>query len=143
MPAIGRIRRLRVPDGVRFDSGIVEGGTVAPAFDSMLAKLIVEDETREGAVKKAIEALDGLVVLGVTTNAGYLKRILSHPGFLAGETHTGFIAEHEADLKKPELSEAEQRALLAAAVLGDPAFMRLAQMPPHPLTDMGEWRPNR
>ena len=143
MPAIGRIRRLRVPDGVRFDSGIVEGGTVAPAFDSMLAKLIVEDETREGAVAKAIEALKGLVVLGVTTNAGYLKRILEHPAFLQGDTHTGFIAEHEEALKKPGLDTVQTRAVLAAAVLGDPAFVRLANEPPAPLTDMGEWRVNR
>src|SRR5437588_10053066 len=47
LPTGGRIHTLRLPDGVRVDSGIAEGGTVGSDYDPMLAKVIVWAPDRE------------------------------------------------------------------------------------------------
>ncbi len=69
MPAPGPVTALSVPQGpgVRWDSGVVAGGEVAGAFDSMLAKLIVTGATRAEALQRAARALDELVVEGMPT----------------------------------------------------------------------------
>jgi acetyl/propionyl-CoA carboxylase alpha subunit len=115
-PTIGPVLRLVAPEGARFDSGIVEGGAVTPAFDPMLAKLIVHGATRAEALAKADAALAGLVVLGVETNIDYLRRLLADPEVVAGRLHTGLIGER-ADLAAKPAPEGETlSALLALAV---------------------------
>jgi acetyl-CoA/propionyl-CoA carboxylase biotin carboxyl carrier protein len=115
-PTIGPVLRLVAPEGARFDSGIVEGGAVTPAFDPMLAKLIVHGETRAEALARADAALAGLVVLGVETNIDYLRRLLADPEVVAGRLHTGLIGER-ADLAARPAPEGETlAALLALAV---------------------------
>ena len=34
------------------------------------------------------------MVLGLRTNRSHLNRVLAHPGFSAGQLHTGFLDEH-------------------------------------------------
>lgn len=140
MPAIGTLRKLIVPADVRFDSGVVEGDAVSPAFDPMLAKLIVHGQTRAEAIAKAVKALGDMVLLGCTTNAPYLARILRHPAFIAGETTTGFVVDHANDLAAPIYAGDERIAVLAAAALAQPAFKRLAAAP-GPARTIGAWRP--
>ncbi|MFK3676925.1 acetyl/propionyl/methylcrotonyl-CoA carboxylase subunit alpha [Microbacterium sp. NPDC090218] len=69
LPSPGRVERLRIPGGrgVRWDSGIEEGDVVQPAFDSMIAKLIVHAETRDAALVRARRALQELTVEGPAT----------------------------------------------------------------------------
>ncbi|WP_226533745.1 acetyl/propionyl/methylcrotonyl-CoA carboxylase subunit alpha [Microbacterium paraoxydans] len=69
LPSPGRVERLRIPGGpgVRWDSGIDEGDVVQPAFDSMIAKLIVHAESRDAAIVRARRALRELVVEGPAT----------------------------------------------------------------------------
>lgn len=69
LPSPGRVERLRVPGGpgVRWDSGIDEGDVVQPAFDSMIAKLIVHAESRDAAIVRARRALRELAVDGPAT----------------------------------------------------------------------------
>jgi acetyl-CoA/propionyl-CoA carboxylase biotin carboxyl carrier protein len=69
LPSPGRVDRLRIPGGpgVRWDSGIEEGDVVQPAFDSMIAKLIVHAGSRDDALVRARRALRELSVEGPAT----------------------------------------------------------------------------
>lgn len=69
LPSPGRVDTLRIPGGpgVRWDSGIEAGDVVQPAFDSMIAKLIVHADSRDAALVRARRALRELVVEGPAT----------------------------------------------------------------------------
>ncbi|QBF45311.1 acetyl/propionyl/methylcrotonyl-CoA carboxylase subunit alpha [Janibacter limosus] len=83
MPAPGTVTKMTVPTGpgVRWDAGIVEGDTVAGAFDSMIAKLIVTGATREQALERSRRALSELVVEGMPTVVPFHQTIVSDPAF--------------------------------------------------------------
>jgi acetyl/propionyl-CoA carboxylase alpha subunit len=141
-PATGRVGVLRIPQGenVRFDGGIRVGQPVTPAFDSLLAKLIVWDPTRAGAASTLERALTDLVILGVPTNADYLARVIRHPEFLAGRLHTGFLTEHVAELAAPDASREAETVVAIAAVLANADFRRAAFGVPEPHASIGTWR---
>ena len=69
LPSPGRVESLRIPGGpgVRWDSGIDAGDVGQPAFDSLIAKLIVHADTRDAALVRARRALRELVVEGPAT----------------------------------------------------------------------------
>ncbi len=83
MPAPGTVAKLVVPSGpgVRWDAGIVEGDTVAGAFDSMIAKLIVTGATREQAIERSRRALGELVVEGMPTVVPFHRAVVRDPAF--------------------------------------------------------------
>ena len=68
--------------------------TPEPRFARIAA--MIGDPTRA----RMLAALGGVQVEGVKTNAAFLSRVIDHPAFRAGETHTGFVAEHGAALTK-------------------------------------------
>ena len=118
-PAIGKILLLDEPrgEGVRVDSGILEGVRVTADFDPMLAKLIVHGTSRAEAIARGRRAVRDYVILGVTTNTGYLDAVLAHPAFAAGDVSTSFLAEEAGTLTAP--AEDMNDALIAAAALSD------------------------
>jgi propionyl-CoA carboxylase alpha chain/3-methylcrotonyl-CoA carboxylase alpha subunit/acetyl-CoA/propionyl-CoA carboxylase biotin carboxyl carrier protein len=124
---------------VRFDGGIAEGQAVTPAFDSLLAKLIACADTRPAAAARLQRALQELVLLGVPSNIDYLARLLALPAFLAGELHTGFLAEHAAEML-PSADTPHAAAAVLAALLGDDDFRRTAWAVPEPHASIGAWR---
>jgi acetyl/propionyl-CoA carboxylase alpha subunit len=140
-PAIGRVGVLRIPEGenVRFDAGIRSGQPVTPAFDSLLAKLIVWDDSRTRCVAALERALTDLVILGVPTNVDYLSRVVRHPEFIAGRLHTGFLTEHAGALSAPDISKETEAALVIAAALADADFRRAAFDVPEPHASIGKW----
>ncbi len=115
MPSIGKIEKIGVPTlrDVRLDCGFLDGTEVGVNYDPMLAKLIVWGENREVAISKSIQSLDEVLFLGVKTNRDYLKRILGHKKFIAGQTHTHFIPDNKEDLAPKELAPAEIAAMIA------------------------------
>ena len=141
-PATGRIGVLRLPEGerVRFDGGIREGQPVTAAFDSMLGKLITWGASRAEAAATLERALRETVILGVATNVDYLARIMSHPEFLAGRLHTGFLAANASDLAALPLSAGEEAAIAIAAALTDIDFRCVAFEVPEPHASIGYWR---
>jgi acetyl-CoA carboxylase biotin carboxylase subunit len=118
LPAIGRVLRFTPPEGpgIRVDSGIQSGDEITIHYDPMIAKLIVYDSTRAGAIRRMQTALAQTVILGTTTNIPFLQTLLAHPTFLAGEVDTGFVDSHLDSLlsAQPPLPDA---ALIAAALL--------------------------
>ncbi len=94
-PSVGRINRLREPagPGVRVDSGVAEGVTVTPHYDSLLAKLIAWGETRAVAIVRMRRALEEYQIAGVTTTLRLYRALLDSTRFLGGQFHTGFVEE--------------------------------------------------
>ena len=95
LPSPGRVDALRIPGGpgVRWDSGIEVGDTVQPAFDSMIAKLIVHAETRDAALVRARRALRELAVEGPATVIPFDLCAIDDPAFATATfaVHTQWI----------------------------------------------------
>ncbi|NHH79097.1 Biotin carboxylase [Burkholderia gladioli] len=92
-PSPGRIDELAWPTGpgVRIDSMLFQGYTVPPFYDSLLAKLIVADESRPAALARLERALAELHVGGVKTTAQLHRALLTDPDVRAGRYHTNFL----------------------------------------------------
>ena len=123
LPSIGRLEHFVLPEDIRVDTGVEQGGEVSQFYDPMIAKLIVHEDTREAAAARLAEAAGEVEVWPVRTNAGFLKRCLEHPRFVAGDVDTGFIAAEEEVLQSPASDEAALAALtlIAEAALDDGA----------------------
>ncbi|MEU3013799.1 acetyl-CoA carboxylase biotin carboxylase subunit [Nocardia asteroides] len=80
-PGPGRIDRFIVPagDGVRVDSGVVDGDTVQPYYDPMIAKVITWGEDRRAATDAMRRALDETVVSGIPTLIPFHRALLASP----------------------------------------------------------------
>ncbi|MET8831882.1 biotin carboxylase N-terminal domain-containing protein [Streptomyces sp. NPDC004610] len=116
LPTGGTVLLLDEPsgDGVRTDSGLSEGSAVGSLYDPMLSKVIAYGPDRASALRKLRAALAATVTLGVTTNAGFLRRLLAHPAVVAGELDTGLVERVAPDLVPTHVPEEVYEA--AAAV---------------------------
>ncbi|MEE3082620.1 MAG: biotin carboxylase N-terminal domain-containing protein [Candidatus Thermoplasmatota archaeon] len=96
LPATGPLAMFRPPEGpgIRLDTGVREGDEASIDFDPMLAKLIVHASDRPAAIRRMKRACEDFVLLGTTTNLGFLSDIMSHESYEAGETTTDFIDMH-------------------------------------------------
>jgi acetyl-CoA carboxylase biotin carboxylase subunit len=101
-PSPGRLTVFHVPGGpgVRVDTHAYEGYTVPPFYDSLIAKLIVQGNTRDEALTRMRIALESFVVEGVSTTIPFLARVMQHPVFRSGDIHTKFLDVEGADLFK-------------------------------------------
>ena len=95
-PCPGTIDTFRAPGGfgVRLDSHVYSGYTVPSYYDSMIAKLIVYQETREEAISCMKRCLDEFTIEGISTTIPLAKEIFKHLNFVAGKVNTGFIEEY-------------------------------------------------
>ncbi|WP_033511488.1 biotin carboxylase N-terminal domain-containing protein [Bifidobacterium mongoliense] len=84
-PSSGTLSEIRWPSGpgIRVDSGVKEGDTISPKFDSMMGKLVVSAQDRPCAVARVRRALEELSITGVPTPAGLYKTIFNDPAFTA------------------------------------------------------------
>ncbi len=125
-PATGQLRRFRLPAGgeaVRVDTGVRQGDAITPHYDPMIAKVIAWGPDRRAAFLQLGQALAECQVQGLTTNLGFLRRLVGHEAMLRGQVDTGFIPRHAAELLPPA-QPAPPLALAAAAlasVTGDAA----------------------
>jgi propionyl-CoA carboxylase alpha chain len=94
LPSVGRLNRYREPagEGVRVDSGVVEGSEVVVFYDPMIAKLCAHGRDREEARARLGRALDGFCIRGPGHNVAFLSALVHHPRFAAGDLATDFIA---------------------------------------------------
>ncbi|MFN9438295.1 MAG: acetyl/propionyl/methylcrotonyl-CoA carboxylase subunit alpha [Brevundimonas sp.] len=105
LPSIGKLEHFHLPDDVRVDTGVAAGGEVSQFYDPMIAKLIVHEPTREAAAARLATACGEVEVWPVKTNAGFLKRCLEHPRFVAGDVDTGLIAAEGEGLTAALITE--------------------------------------
>jgi acetyl-CoA carboxylase biotin carboxylase subunit len=105
-PAPGLVKRFRPPlgPGVRVDTSVGDGSAISPYYDSMIAKVIVRDETRPTAIARAIRALEELEVEGIPTTREVALDVLRSPLFASGDYSTSFLEEQRACL--PSLAAA-------------------------------------
>jgi acetyl-CoA carboxylase biotin carboxylase subunit len=99
-PAPGLIERFRPPlgPGVRVDTFVEDGTVISPHYDSLVAKVVVRDETREAAIARANRALTELEVAGVPTTREAALDILASEEFRSGDYSTSFLEEAGARL---------------------------------------------
>ncbi|WP_097911503.1 acetyl-CoA carboxylase biotin carboxylase subunit [Streptomyces sp. b84] len=130
LPSGGTVLALREPQGggVRTDSGLSEGVPVGSLYDPMLSKVIAYGPDRASALRKLRAALADTVILGVPTNAGFLRRLLAHPDVVSGDLDTGLV-EREAEGLVPDGVPDEVYAAAAA--------VRRDALAPRP--DAGGW----
>lgn len=141
-PTTGRVLDLHWPDGpgVRIDAGIVAGQAVTSDFDPMLAKLVVHGCNRDQARARADAALAELAVLGCETNTAFLRRLIAHPVFAAGEVHTGFLDENPEIAAEPDMPESTRQRVLAIAALATRPVKDAADAIPALHAAIGAWR---
>jgi acetyl-CoA carboxylase biotin carboxylase subunit len=97
-PAPGRIERFRPPLGPfdRVDTFVDDGTVISPYYDSLIAKLLVWDESRPEAIARAVRALEELEVVGVATTREFALETLRSDAFVSGEYSTSFVSERRA-----------------------------------------------
>ncbi|MBK8020144.1 MAG: acetyl-CoA carboxylase biotin carboxylase subunit [Chloroflexi bacterium] len=118
LPAVGTLLRFVPPSGlgVRVDSGVESGDAISIHYDPLIAKIIVHDSTRAGAIRRLDAALRETILIGTTTNLGFLRALIDHPAFAAGTIDTNFIERHLDELLPPEALPLPDAALIAAAL---------------------------
>jgi len=124
MPQTGQISHfasLEENAHFRLDTGVEQGGAVSIYYDPMIAKLIVWDRDRPGALRQMRKALNRTAVAGLRTNLQFLGAIIDHPAFQAADLDTGFIERFRDDLM-PEGKLAAHSILALAA---------MAELEPH------------
>jgi 3-methylcrotonyl-CoA carboxylase alpha subunit len=121
LPAGGRLTHLDWPagEGIRIDTGVREGDSIAVEYDPLIAKLIAHGADREIALRRLHNALIQLQLVGPITNQAFLAKALDHPSFLAGDIDTNFIAKHLAELVPPSPSADDAMLVAALAYLLD------------------------
>lgn len=119
-PSPGFVKVFRAPfgPGIRVDNGVMEGVSIAPQFDSMIAKVIAWAPTRKQAIARLTRALRELevVVEDGITNKGFLLELLEHPAFVEATANTSWL---DGAVEREELFNAlgSFEALMAASIL--------------------------
>jgi len=92
-PSPGTIRVFRAPQGpgVRVDTYLESGATIPPFYDSLVAKLVVWDESRPAAIARAERALRETDVEGVPTTRELALEVLGSAEFRSGEYSTSTL----------------------------------------------------
>src|SRR5690606_34547787 len=115
------IRDWQVPElpGLRVDAGVELGSEISIHYDPMIAKLVTHAPTRGEAVALMRRALAELSCRGVTTNRDFLRRVLGHPAFAAGDFDTHFLDDRAAELTPQQPPpELVAEAAIACALAG-------------------------
>ena len=102
LPSPGTITAMELPaaePGLRIDTGYRAGDQVTIHYDPMLAKIIVGGADRAQAIDRLDRALAATRIEGIGTNIAFLRKLLAHERFRAGEVSTGFVDEHIAELR--------------------------------------------
>ncbi|WP_415948072.1 acetyl/propionyl/methylcrotonyl-CoA carboxylase subunit alpha [Streptomyces sp. KLOTTS4A1] len=119
LPAPGTVSLFAPPTGpgVRLDAGVESGSVIGPAWDSLLAKLIVTGASREQALQRAARALAEFKVEGMATAIPFHRAVVVDPAFTADpfKVHTRwieteFVNEIAPFSVAPEAAEDEDEA---------------------------------
>jgi acetyl-CoA/propionyl-CoA carboxylase biotin carboxyl carrier protein len=135
LPSSGVVVGLHQPDGVRVDSALEVGLEVGTRYDPMLAKVIAHGDHREQALDRLRAALGDTAVLGLSTNIGFLRRLLDDPDVRRAEMDTGLVERRLGSLSggTPDQLLAEAAAL----------YRRLSRARKGPWDEGDGWRAGR
>ena len=138
LPSIGRLEYFAKPETsrhIRIDAGVGQGNEITPYYDSMIAKLIVWDETRGAALQRMRQALAETRLVGVANNVAFLGRLVSTTAFMTADLDTALI-EREHDTLFPPPAAPPREVWLAAAVA---TLLRPATYPGRAQLDNSPW----
>ncbi|HKU41683.1 MAG TPA: biotin carboxylase N-terminal domain-containing protein, partial [Polyangiales bacterium] len=114
LPKPGEVKSLRwpvlAPGTLRIESGIAPGSKVTPYYDPMVAKLISFGTTRHSAILTLDRALAETELEPLVTNMGFLRRVLGHEAFRAGQYDTEFVARMFAEEAEKNDASAPEHA---------------------------------
>ncbi|MEE1793558.1 biotin carboxylase N-terminal domain-containing protein [Streptomyces sp. BE308] len=114
LPAPGTVTTFAPPSGpgVRLDAGVESGSVIGPAWDSLLAKLIVTGATREQALQRAARALGEFTIEGMATAIPFHRAVVVDPAFTADpfRVHTRWIETEFVNEIKPFAAPADADA---------------------------------
>jgi len=118
LPSPGTVLAWNAPagPGIRVDSGVTARTTVSVYYDPLIAKISTWGQDREQARRRMESALRQSAVLGPTTNLPFLLDLVTHPAFVAGDTHTGFLTEHLSQWQPSLTTRHDVEAALAVAI---------------------------
>ncbi|MEU5977202.1 biotin carboxylase N-terminal domain-containing protein [Streptomyces sp. NPDC047315] len=95
LPAPGTVTSFAPPTGpgVRLDAGVESGSVIGPAWDSLLAKLVITGATRQQALQRAARALAEFQVEGMATAIPFHRAVVVDPAFTSDpfRVHTRWI----------------------------------------------------
>ncbi len=93
IPTPGNIKFLHLPGGpgIRVDTHVYAGYTIPSYYDSIIAKVISYDKTREDAIKRMRRALEEIYIDGISTTVNFHLMVMQNQGFLEGRFSTSFI----------------------------------------------------
>jgi len=115
LPSSGFLYKYSLPagEGIRVDNGYEEGQPVPLFYDPLLAKVIAWGPTRDAAIQRLDKALAEFIIVGVHTTTDFVRFVLNHPAFQAGQVHTHFVEAYfqPALLDSRPLTPQEQAAL--------------------------------
>jgi acetyl-CoA carboxylase biotin carboxylase subunit len=147
LPSAGKILFMKEPSGpgIRHDCGIYSGSEVSVYYDPILSKLIAWAPNREICCQRMAAALADFPLLGIKTNIAFLKDIITHPEFMAGNTYTDFIPRH-LSYWEPHIDKNDLKQALVAAALYINSEKWIRHVPsakesiPSPWETLGDWQ---
>ncbi len=130
LPSIGRLVHMQTPAainfalggqpdpaGFRIDSGVRAGDTISPFYDPMIAKMIVWGKDRNEALARMAQALAQYQIVGLSSNIGFLQRLIHSHAFAGADLDTGLIERNQAELFPPQTALSLPLIALAAVSL--------------------------
>ena len=96
MPSPGKITQYLAPGGygVRIESACYTNYTIPPYYDSMVAKLVVHEPTRDEAIMTGIRALSEYLILGIDTTIPFHLKLMNNDIFKSGDYNTNFLEKY-------------------------------------------------
>ena len=93
MPSPGVVKKYQPPGGfgIRLDTHLYQGYELPIFYDSLVAKLVSHDLTREGAIRIMRRALEEFKIEPIKTTIPLYIKVMDDPLFQKGDFHTGFI----------------------------------------------------
>jgi acetyl/propionyl-CoA carboxylase alpha subunit len=143
MPSTGYLYKHAVPTGpgVRVDSGVYNGFTITPYYDSLMSKLITWGETRGHAILRLRRALEEYNILGVITNIPFHQNLVNQHRFLAGNFDTRFVEERFSMQKAEETKETfPDIAAIIATLIAHQQTERSAHIIQRGKRDTSNWK---
>jgi acetyl-CoA/propionyl-CoA carboxylase biotin carboxyl carrier protein len=123
LPQAGTTSLVRWTESVRVDQALGSNQVVSTAYDPMLGKVVATGADREIARQALVAALDDTAILGLTTNAGFLRALVASDEFRDATIDTAWLDHHEVpapDADIPRVMAAWVSAMLAAFDTGHP-----------------------